>query len=283
MKKVLKDFTLENFGDKSILVINRRLLDSEKKELGTYIVPRTDDNTKLTVAVSEFNEIYGSDEVYLNRKEPTYIEDTILESGDYITFRDMHMNLCIGQFDTNLIIKTVPMLKFKSLYYQHLGLIYSENDKDKEFDFTCISADNFILNVDYVWKRESTKGEIEALNSALKGELVFNSEEDEVEDETDKEQVDIYKEGFEDFDIDKYKENPDKYELVFFRDFEKYPARIISEGEVESDEFDIIVAYHPQEDSDEICAYEGEKICAVGFDGSTEEFPDYSLKMREIK
>jgi hypothetical protein len=169
MKKELKKFTLENYDERSALVIKRRLLDANKKELDLYVVPKKSDSTCLTVYSSDFEkdicyDIMDMEKLGKDREVPVWIEDTILESGDYVGFRVVHNRICEGQFDS----LEGSFLKFKSLWLVDLNYVFLEEDTS-EYDFTYVHPNN----IDYSsWITTEEKAfkmiDVKSLKKAIK-------------------------------------------------------------------------------------------------------------------
>jgi hypothetical protein len=211
MKKELKKFTLENYNNKPASVIKRRILDSEKNELGCFLILDTDNNRIVSPNIYDKSDI----------KEPRWIEDTILESGDYIAFCDPNMNRYVGQFD-----KVYPgnnfMLKFKSIMDLFDNEIHIDEIKE-QYDYTCICIADYSFNI---ISDIPTDEEIKRLKRMI---YILKNPKQKTEKEFD-------------FDFSEYEKNPENYNLVFGK--EKYPARLIEDGGLRSDEgFDILVSY----------------------------------------
>lgn len=97
-------------------------------------------------------------------------------------------------------------------------------DQDKVNDYTCIGVDN--LTYYYASLRLADERDIYILNNEIRK---YKNPKQKTEKEFD-------------FDYSEYEKNPGNYNLVFGK--EKYPARLIEDGGLKSDEgFDILVSY----------------------------------------
>jgi hypothetical protein len=225
------------------------------KELDYFLVPKKSDPTKLTASSTILSSLETKSKVETamkrKRKEPAWIEDSLIESGDYIIFRHYGYGyaLLVGQFD-KICDSTGQILKFKSLYSLSYSGIYSGRlfleDDSKEYDFTCVEASN--INFMDKCCRLAEEDEIYELNQALNKKHNI-PEPDKLEELLGRDETDEDK--FIEFNSVEF--DPEKYNLLYINgEEEKFPARIISEGEIKSSRgYDTIIAYLPEGEEDE--------------------------------